>query len=376
MENSEQNSPNATPENITDGNSLIESHSQSAQGINAGQKKERLAGDKNMNSEVSDYLNDLNIDASYLKVGGDTAEQKEKIVPKQSIIRTYQSDAQEAIKMEHMSSVSMAVAQQRKKLKDQTISPSVRAPTNARLFLIVSLFFMFAGAGVFGFLYVKQRNNTVSQSNSIKAPSLIMADSNVEFNLNGNNQNNAAKSLSEIINNASIKLNSIQNIYITENFSKEGKVLQKTVDSMKFLSLIGAKMPDSLLRSLTPEYMLGIHSWNSNQPFIILKTDSYENAFAGMLSWEKSMADELGDIFSLDRQDRGEEITNTEQILNDQKDFEDILIKNKNARALRNRVGDIYLIYSLPNKDTIIITTNTATVAELFDRIIRSKATR
>ena len=62
--------------------------------------------------------------------------------------------------------------------------------------------------------------------------------------------------------------------------------------------------------------MIGVYSWNGNQPFIILKTDSYENAFAGMLSWEKNIAGDLSALFPRNIPPPMEETTaTTEQIL-------------------------------------------------------------
>ena len=77
-----------------------------------------------------------------------------------------------------------------------------------------------------------------------------------------------AKRVIDIIKGAGIKLNSIQNIYITESgtIPRKGKK-QNMIEAKKFVSLMNFKMPNPLLRSLTPEFML--YYWNGNQPFFL-----------------------------------------------------------------------------------------------------------
>ena len=96
-----------------------------------------------------------------------------------------------------------------------------------------------------------------------------------------------------------------------------------------------------------------------------------------MLSWEKNMAGDLSSLFPRNiPMEIQEDTTTTEQVLSYKKAFEDVLVKNKDARALRDENGEIFLIYSLPDKETILIASNTDTLAELFDRIIRSRTVR
>ena len=148
------------------------------------------------------------------------------------------------------------------------------------------------------------------------------------------------------------------------------------IEAKKFVSLMNFKMPNSLLRSLTPEFMLGLHYWNGNQPFLILKTDSYGTAFAGMLEWEKNMKTDLRILFFLSNRQSNKIASSTDDVFANEKDFEDVVVKNKDARAIRDADGGIFLIYDLHDKDTVIITTNTTTLTELSDRLIRARMVR
>lgn len=381
MENNDQNNFKTVSKENPIGNSPVKSESANPQGEGLDQKREELLYSGKINDEVSDYLRQSDKKSYPLTAENSVNTPEIKTTSKQSIIRTFKSDIEEIIKQERMSSISISVAEQKKRQENQPIATTADTETSRkRLLLIVSVFFVFAGIGAFNFNYIKGKiNPPTKKTNEISA--LITTDSVSEINLTKNkiSGKNLTNLLSELIRGADIRLNSIQDVNVTEDeniVDKEGET-KKEVDAKKFLSLINSRMPNSLFRSLMSEYMLGIHSWNGNQPFIILKTDSYENAFAGMLSWEKNMAGDLGALFSRNIPSSIEDATTTtEQILVYKKEFEDILVKNKDARALKDENGNIFLIYSLPDKETIIITSNTGTLVELFDRVIRSRTIR
>ena len=107
--------------------------------------------------------------------------------------------------------------------------------------------------------------------------------------------------------------------------------------------------------------MLGIHAFNGNRAFIILKTDFYENAFLGLLKWENYMAEEMLPLL-------GVNITSENKYLLDEK-FTDTTFKNRDARVLYDNSGSPVLIYSMPQRDPIIITTGEDTLNEVVEKL-------
>ena len=67
-------------------------------------------------------------------------------------------------------------------------------------------------------------------------------------------------------------------------------VVKENLD--QFLNKINANPPGSLIRALDPIFMLGTLG---QSPFIILRVSSYENAFAGMLAWEKNFLEDFSE---------------------------------------------------------------------------------
>ena len=119
--------------------------------------------------------------------------------------------------------------------------------------------------------------------------------------------------------------------------------------------------------------MAGVHSFDGNHPFLVLKTGFYENAFAGMLEWERYMKDDLAPLFgpAKTKIPSGQIVADTVQ--EPELVFVDSVIKNKDTRILRGKNGKTELLYSFVDKNTIIITTNEHTLEEVFVRHTTSK---
>lgn len=329
----------------------------------------------NIKSDTTETPNIANSVAEIL------VQPEDKKPVKQSIVRTFKSDAENAVKMERLSSMSIAIAEQKKRL-ESGLAMDIDAPSKTKKMVIIfaSLFFLIAGIGAISFSYIQEKIYPKTEKLVFKSSvqNFIITDSSAEINLNKTGGNDVISLLTGAVRSAGIKLNSIQNIYITENegLSDKGQETKKMIESKKFVALANFKMPNLLSRSLMPEFMFGLHYWNGNQPFLILKTDSYGNAFSGMLEWEKDMKKDFGALFSLNSRQSSKTASSTDDIFANERDFEDVFVKNKDARAIRGGNGEIFLIYDLHNKDTVIITTNTATLAEISDRLVRARTVR
>lgn len=382
MENTSQNDLKIASRDNVSGISPILNSDQSQTGFSGAslnKKKDELFFVGNLGNDVSEYLNQAGGKADLLTAINPERPPETKEILKQSIVRTLKSDTEKAINLEKISLANITIAEQKKKQEyAQTEEPADYSKLKKWLFITISLILVFAGVSAFYFNNIKEK---IAQTPE-KLPeimSLIASDHSTEFNLGMPVNKNAVFSLSKAMTEIGLVSNSIENIYITKNIissDEKGKELKKMLTSEEFLSLVALKTPSALIRSLKPDYMLGIHSFGENRPFLILKTKSYENAFAGMLAWEKNLGKDLEQLFSLNSEITNQEMMNTEQVFATKKEFEDILVKNKDARALRNLDGRIILIYSIPDKETILITVDAETLAELFDRVIRSRMVR
>ena len=163
-------------------------------------------------------------------------------------------------------------------------------------------------------------------------------------------------------------MNSFDNIYITTGTSSTKRLLT----AKEFITLMKFYIPDIITRTLLPDYMVGMFSFDKNLPFIILKTSYFENAYAGMLSWENDIEKDFQVLFRLSGYENSggilAELTPTAS-----KKFTDAVIVNKDVRLLRNEAGEIILLYGIIDKETIIITVNDASFKEIISRLYKEK---
>jgi hypothetical protein len=128
----------------------------------------------------------------------------------------------------------------------------------------------------------------------------------------------------------------------------------------RFLS---PRIPSELVRSLSPNYMFGIYTSSSNEPFIILTQNDFGLSYSGMLQWEKSIISDLSDIFSITS-------TSTQYV------FEDQSFKNKDLRVVKDQNRKTIFLYSFLDKNTILITSNEDVFSGILGKFMTSKVSR
>ena len=173
------------------------------------------------------------------------------------------------------------------------------------------------------------------------------------------------RSIQNAINNAPV---GVTHIYPTqsETTTVGGSTLETPVNTASIFQVIDARAPSPFIRSLLPDVMFGAITVSQNEPFVILKSNVFDVAFAGMIDWEPFIISDLAPLFgqnvvsSYDENSRTLEGTFKAH-------FVDTIIVNRNVRILRDETGKDRLIYQFINKETILITTTPAAFEKLLD---------
>jgi hypothetical protein len=139
----------------------------------------------------------------------------------------------------------------------------------------------------------------------------------------------------------------------------------EVIDAETFARRLPSTMQSWLSASFYKEFAFGYHILGTPEPFIIFKTSSYENGFAGMLKWESTLKDDIAKL----RLSPSTAVISTSTPLV----FQDVIISNKDVRVLRDSRGIPIVMYSLPDQQTIVIATNETTLKEIFSRLATSK---
>lgn len=118
------------------------------------------------------------------------------------------------------------------------------------------------------------------------------------------------------------------------------------------LRALGA--PEPLIREVKT-VMLGVHSFNRNQPFIIIEVAQYDRAYGAMLTWEDEMARNLGNFFKPEGGTVPPTLT-----------FTDKVFQNIDTRVSQAAWP---ILYAFPRRDVLILTTNQYTLSEILTRL-------
>ena len=140
----------------------------------------------------------------------------------------------------------------------------------------------------------------------------------------------------------------------------------------KFLDLMEANLDQTKIDFIGDNFLVG--STNENDTslspadrnlFILLKMRSITDVFDPMRSWENKMFLDLHGLFGIDLN------ADTKYLL--EKDFEDGIVQNKNARILYDKDGKVVLMYVYATDDSLIITNSEEAVAEVILRLASSQ---
>lgn len=288
-----------------------------------------------------------------------------------TIIRTYKGDVEETIQANHVSSINIALAEN-KKMMERIRSAEVEKVTIKKNYtvLIVSLLLIVGGILAFAIPYflVNKQYAKEEVSENISSDNFITVDSEEKINLDGVVLDRLSSILSERVDQSNIRLGSIKNIFLTEGTG----TTEKVIGSQRFVSLMNFNLPKEMERTLKPEYMFGMHAFNGNQKFLILKVGSYENTFAGMLKWEIDLWSDFKSLFSLSS--IGLPTSQTGSIPGIETPvFQDAVYANKDTRVIKDSSGGILFLYSIIDKNTVVFTTSSDTLKEIINRNIKSR---
>lgn len=272
-------------------------------------------------------------------------------------LRTYQGDVEEALSKTKSSAATIMIAEQKRKEKSPEIFDRPKnLEVRNKTFIVTGISLFVLGLIIVGSVYyVKSMQQVVVEQNT-KALIAYSAEHKIAAN-SLNREQLIAKIISEK-NTFKMQPNSV--LFLNTLDEKE-----KEIDTEKILSLLAPKMPSSLVRSFGGRYMIGVYSFDTNEPFIILKTEDFPESYSGMLKWEKDMVSDLGKIFSIN-------IKNSEP----PPVFLDEAVKNKDLRALVDSNNKTLLLYSFVDKNTLIITTNEGIFNAINEKYLINMQTR
>ena len=292
-------------------------------------------------------------------------------------VETYQGDIEKLVQKKNVSVVSIAAGEAIRREGEAIPAEQQetdRRPLLKKILMIGAGALMLVGA-ISALLFVLRPATAVKVNADIPAP-FMNVDQTLVFTVPQGSFKRAAamNALEGQRENVSLSLGLMARIFLAHPADPTSKKIT-ALSAAEILTILGPNVPDSLLRALDPEvYLLGIHSYDGNQSFLILKTTSYEQAFSGMLDWEYQMKQDLYPLFFRTPREHipqegiaSSSPTSTPTFV--QTGFIDRIVENHDTRVIENSTKDILLIWTFLNRNTLVITTNGATLKEIISRL-------
>lgn len=293
-------------------------------------------------------------------------------------IKTFQSDVEELLRKQQISKATIAISENEKRIRveeqalQNTSSPPVadskifkisneiplftKKWNIGRITLLAALVFVFGGISVGAFFFFKK-----DQKKELSEPRTQIQESVAITLEDGESRERTVKAIWGRVNALSVPQNELRVIPI--------KLDTASITTPELLERIESSAPAPLVRALGKMPTLGVHGFRGGKPFLLFSVSSYDHAFDGMLSWEPNLLRDIGPLFGISiREILGKAASTTSEVLQNTLAVKDVIIKNKDVRAVFDSEKEVIFLYSFIDKETLVLTTNEDTLRFLIGK--------
>ncbi len=348
----------------------------SAQRINAGAllEQEIAAGSLGTDTEQA-RVEEKAAEAKSVTASTPTPTEETLVKP----LETFQRDIESVVQHDNVSVLSIATAEANRRATTGEEEPAAKKERTRSTLLNIAmiaggLIFLIGASGALAYLLVRTSPVPIATTNT-GSSTFISVDAVKEITLTPDEpRQQVMANLGAARQATSLSLGLISQLVVSESSTTPSGSVVSPLSAQDFLTLIAPNIPATLARSLKPDYLLGVHVYNGNQAFILVNVYSYEEAYSGMLAWEPYVSQDLAPLFTYTPSPRIPEqglATTSSNPANQfiQTGFVDKIVENHDARVLQNQYGDIYLLWTFLDRNTLVITTNDATLREVISRL-------
>lgn len=273
-------------------------------------------------------------------------------------VRTFKSDAEEAIRYGNVSATKISLAEQNRKIAQEQAAPAEKKEGGGsilgKMAVALTIVLILAAAGGYYFFYMKKSVPAAALPQQLRVDTIVPYASASVLKLD--EQTSPIESFANSITSTTISPGTIH-AFIPVPYGTTTALA--SIENM----FGGTDAPNALKRSLSSRYMLGAYAKDTKLPFIILKNTYFQNAFAGMLGWEKNMKKDLISMIRISNPAESLSLSNSTA-------FEDSVISNVDARVLKNDAGKVILAYAFSDKNTLIIATRADSLKVILDKLL------
>lgn len=266
-------------------------------------------------------------------------------------VRTYSSDLAEAIKDSKGSVIKIAIAENERRQKERKELED--APKKNALFAVGSILIILIAMAVFYGIFWYKKNSSIAPIVVAPRPTtIIKSEFSENLDVAGMTRTQIIPAIREKVLTPNIRPGTIKNISIVQENGQE--VTQVTAS--KFLRMLDTHASDDFVRSLSNEFMVGIYLYDKSNLFLVLTGQSHDYLLSGIINWEPFLFEDLAPMFGFNTMGDSAKYNDT--------NFTDVLIENREARAIVDENNKPLFFYTFIDPDTIFIATDPKTLTQ------------
>jgi len=279
-------------------------------------------------------------------------EQEKEI--KHKFVETYAEDMAKVIESDKGGLIKKIIhSEEEHEIEKINLSPESK---KNKLYMFMGLTFILIGFLILAYFIFNKDISTMPVEQQFT--SLIFNDKSIFFEVKDFKKDEIAQTVLSEVNGTEVKNGGVEGIYLTSD--------KKIIGLRGFLALIkGNLVPDENKLLVNDNFLLGVVNGETKDFFMLLKVRSVTDIFDSLRAWEKKMFFDLQGFFGVSLSPE------TKYLLN--KDFEDGIVENKNARILYDKDGGIVMMYVLANDNSVIVTDTIKATQELMLRLASSQ---
>lgn len=285
-------------------------------------------------------------------------------------LETYERDVSNVIRGQNISAVTIAAAETQRRMRTREApveqAQSIGAIFNTIFYIASGILLLFGTVVAMYYVIVSQNDTTVLVRTDSQ---IINTDSVTDLHLPPEStQKEVITLLQKAIITASGHVEELRLTHVVEKG-------ETSLTSSEFSRVALPGMPALLSNSLSDNFTFGVIVTENHDPFLALQVNSYEQAFAGMLSWESTILSDLSLYFPTPKPTTLQRVGTSSALDSDEPDytpmFIDEIIENRDTRVARNQNGEIILFWSFLDRSTLILAKTQNTLQETVARLTK-----
>lgn len=270
-------------------------------------------------------------------------------------IETYAEDMAEIINNDKEGGLIKKIIQQQEEKDNQNKNLFLKSKNNM-VFMLMGILLILGAIATLVFLVILKKNISTVEIQETSVP-IIFTDESIYKDVSLFNKEKIAQTVFNEVNIADGKKGAVKGIYLMKD--------KKIISLGEFVRLINGSLIVDNTSFINDNFLIGAVNQETKNLFILLQVRSFGDIFGNMRAWEKKMFSDMHGFFGID-------ITGETNYLSI-RDFEDGIVENKNARILKDKMGDIVMMYVFVDDQFLIIADTLSAVHEVTLRLKASE---